>query len=263
MKQDNQLDKPKIRHSFTAAAAGYDAAAMLQRQVGGLLLNKYPLQIYPGMILELGCGTGFLTRLIAGQAAKRAVLALDIAMTMLTAARRKNAGMSIDYLCADAEKLPVATGTIQQIYANLVMQWCEDLPAVFADCRRVLKAEGQLVFATFGPATLQELKAAWATVDDYTHVNQFYSAEQVSNFLASAGFIEISSETLVFQCRYASVMALMRELKGLGAHNVNSTRNPKATTRQQLQAMIENYESSKLDEEIVASYEVIFMRASV
>lgn len=261
MMAGGQLDKAKIKRSFSAAADSYDDLASLQRQVGLALLEKFPIESAVGPILDLGCGTGFLTRNMAVDFLCQQLLALDIALPMLTAGRQKNAGLSAHYVCADAEKMPFAAYSLRQIYSNLALQWCQDLPAVFADCKRMLSVGGQLVFATFGPETLRELKAAWAAVDGFAHVNEFYGIEQINWFLQDAGFQSISSEAVLYQSRYPSVMALMRELKGIGAHNVNLDRNKKPTTRRQLQRMISRYESNMAGAEVVASYEIVFVRA--
>lgn len=255
------LDKAKIRRSFAAAAESYDSAAILQRQVGLALLDKFPLQPAPGWVLDVGCGTGFLTRCLACGSLDQSCLALDIALPMLQASRRNNRDLPVDYVCADAENLPFADNSLQQVYSNLALQWCQDLSAVFADVRRILKPEGQLVFSTFGPETLKELKAAWAGVDDFAHVNDFYSVGEICEFLALAGLGRVDVETVMYRLSYPSVLALMQELKHLGAHNVSDARNRRLTTRSQLQHMIRQYESSMVNGEIVASYEIIFVRA--
>ena len=256
-----RLDKNKIKRSFASAAHSYDAAAALQRQVGDALLERFPPISCFDPILDLGCGTGYLTRRIAGGMPAAEVIALDIALPMLIASRQKNGLAAINYVCADAEKLPVLPDSFQQIYSNLALQWCQDLPVVFADCRRILKADGQLVFATFGPATLQELKAAWAAVDTYPHVNEFYTVQAISGFLRQAGFNSVLVDSEIYHLAYPSVMALMRELKQLGAHNVNLDGTRNITTRQQLQRMIASYEAMMLGSKLLASYEIIFVRA--
>ena len=258
-----KLDKTKVRRSFSAAAKTYDNLAELQRGVGRELLERFPLSLQAGVSLDVGCGTGFLTRLLDAGIDGHDLIALDLALPMLQVSRSKHPGIPAYYLCADAEYLPFAPHSISQIYSNLALQWVHDLPATLAGFKRVLKPAGQLVFATFGPKTLCELKAAWASVDSYTHVNEFHSVADIKDFLFAAGFKDVCADSVLYPQVYPTVLDLMRELKGIGAHNVNRGRSPKPTTRSQLQQMMVRYEDLMPENAIVASYEIIFVKAQL
>lgn len=255
------LDKHRIKSSFAAAAASYDSMAAFQRQIGLALLEKFPVAQPDAGIVDLGCGTGFLSWEMFENHHARHLLAVDIALPMLQACRLKTVQMPLHYVCADAEKIPLRPECVRAVYSNLALQWCQDLQSVFADCRRILQNAGELVFSTFGPQTLHELKTAWAGVDDFPHVNDFYSSGQIAGFLQEAGFHSLCVENIIFQSSYTSVMALMHELKGIGAHNTNLHRNRKITSRRQLQQMMNCYEQQMAGSEIVASYDIIFVRA--
>jgi malonyl-CoA O-methyltransferase len=257
----HRLDKDEVKKAFARAAKRYDDFASLQRQVAEELLKKFSLQNDVGSVLDIGSGTGYVSNRIAKFQECQQLVAVDIALAMLECGRENIQGFNSKFVCADAEKLPFARQSFQQIYSNLALQWCQNLPAVFADCHRVLKNNGQLVFSTFGPATLTELKQAWASVDEFTHVNDFVLPERIMAGLQQAGFKSIHLETTTYQRNYSSVWALMHELKGLGAHNVSSSRNRSITTRRQIQKMINSYEHTMATDELFASYEIIFVKA--
>ncbi len=254
------LDKAKIKQSFERASLSYDGVALLQRTVGAALLASIDKALLTGTIVDLGCGTGFLTIGLSGHA--HSIIALDLAMQMLQVTRSKLAEKRhVQYLCADAEQLPLAAESIESVFSNLALQWCMNLDGVFADIKRILMPGGQLVFSTFGPQTLRELRAAWADVDDYQHVNDFFSEQQLKCFLQQAGFTEINIQTRLYQSSYSSVLELMKELKKIGAHNVIKGRNKNITTKAALRRMIEVYERQLAGDQIIATYEVIMVMA--
>ncbi len=256
-----QLDKAKIRQSFAAASVTYDGVAALQRTVGKALLGVIGTESLTGILLDLGCGTGFLTSGLLAHA--RPIIALDIALPMLQVTRRKLADMpNVSYLCADAEQLPLGGQIVDGVFSNLALQWCVNLEGVFTDIKRVLKPGGRLVFSIFGPQTLQELKAAWADIDDYNHVNDFYCEQQLRHFLLLAGYTDIAVETKLYTSSYGSVLALMKELKHIGAHNMIAGRNKSVTTKMQMQRMMTAYERHRTGDLIPATFEVIMVSAS-
>jgi len=255
-----QLDKAKIRQSFAAASVTYDGVAALQRTVGKALLDTINTGSLTGTLLDLGCGTGFLTSGLLAHA--RPIIALDIALPMLQLTQTKLDTPNVSYVCADAEQLPLAGQIADGVFSNLALQWCVNLERVFTDIKRVMKPGGRLVFSTFGPQTLQELKEAWGEVDDFNHVNEFYNEQQLTGFLQLAGYTEITVETNAYLSSYDSVLALMKELKHIGAHNVIAGRNKSITTKTQMRRMIAAYERHRAGALIPATFEVMMVTAS-
>ena len=258
---DRQLDKIWVKSSFSQAANTYDAVADLQRRVGRDLLTQIISHDLIGTVLDVGCGTGFLTGELVKLANIEHVIGLDIALPMLRTTQQKVGIKNLSLLCADAERLPLAEQAVDHIVSNLALQWCEDLSGVFADFKRVLKPGGELLFSTFGTQTLQELKAAWAKVDNYSHVNDFYSEIEVAEFLQQAGFKQINVESKVYRSQYESVFDLMHQLKAIGAHNVSSRRRKTMTGKAKLQSMVNEYEVLRNDGLIPATFNIITVTA--
>ncbi len=256
------LDKSQVRQSFALASNSYDGLARLQRNVGKELLERSLDQTIKGSVLDLGCGTGYVTGELLKLFPEEQVIALDIALPMLQVMRTKKLpSRGLGYICADAENLSLKDHSMNTVVSNLALQWCRDLQTVCDGVSHVLKPGGQFLCSTFGPQTLKELKHAWAQVDQYTHVNSFYPEGQIRTFLEQAGFQDIritSSQTI---SQYDSVLELMRELKGLGAHNLNQGRNRSITGKQTLQGMIKAYEQYRKHKQIPATFDVIYISA--
>ena len=167
---------------------------------------------------------------------------------------------NVPLLCADVEQLPIASDSIDSLVSNLALQWCQGLGELFIDVQRVLRGNGQFTFSIFGESALCELKSAWAEVDDYPHVNDFCSLQEIKQLMQKAGFVDVQLESQVYQIKYTDVIELMRELKGIGAHNVSKARNKQLTTKGHFQALLAAYPVDD-DGKIAASYEIIYVQA--
>jgi malonyl-CoA O-methyltransferase len=252
------LAKTRIKQSFATASRSYDSVARLQRSVGNALLQRVGAIGQVDTVVDLGCGTGFLIHELLEQqlCISEQIVALDIAAPMLQKARNKlKNNSSVSYLCADAEFLPLKPHSVDLVTSNLAVQWC-DLEKVLSEVKRILKPEGQFFFTTFGGRTLHELKSAWQEVDDYNHVNTFYSATQLTDFLQQADFQEIELESRSYTSSYESVWGLMSELKQLGAHTVMAGCNKQFTSRSAMERMTRAYQQDE-GGLIPATFEVI------
>ncbi len=262
-------DKQWVRASFNRSAPRYEEVAVLQREVGARLLERLPIfTLRPKRILDLGCGTGFLSRGLLSHYPKAQVVSLDLAEGMLREARGKR-GLKDKllrrqgFVCADAESLPFADDSFDMVISNLTLQWCGDLAGTFAEINRVLSKEGVLLYSSLGPDTLKELRAAWASVDGgRAHVNRFLDMHDVGDAMLQARLLDPVMDREDIVVTYAEAMQLMRDLKVLGAHNVNPTRPRGLTTAATLRAVVEGYEPFRRDDgQLPATYEVIYGHA--
>lgn len=258
-----RIDGREVRRSFGRAARDYDAAAVLQARVRRELLERLDLvRIEPEVVLDLGAGTGHGTIALKRRYRSSQVVAIDLAEGMLReAARRQTLLRRFRRVCADAAALPLRPGSVDLVYSNLMLQWCDDPDRVFAECRRVLRPNGLLTFATFGPDTLVELRRAWSAADGRTHVNRFIDMHDLGDALVRGGFAEPVMDVERYTLTYADVRDLMRDLKAVGAHNASAGRPRGLTGKGALGRMLEAYEGYRRDGRLPATYEVVFGHA--
>jgi malonyl-CoA O-methyltransferase len=257
------LDRRAVRRSFDRAAPAYDAAARLQSEVRAQLLERLDyVTLEPSVIVDLGCGTGHSTRALKDRYPRARVIAIDLAEGMLREARRRGSWLRrFDRVCADARRLPLADASVDLLFSNLMLQWCPELDEAFAEFRRVLKPRGLVNFTTFGPDTLFELREAWAAADGGVHVNAFTDMHDVGEGLMRAGLAEPVLDVERMTLAYPDALALMRDLKAIGAHNANAGRARGLTGRRRLAAMQAAYERRRRDGVLPATYEVVFGQA--
>jgi len=260
---DYRLDKQQARLAFERAAATYDAAAALQQEVGQRLMERLDLiRIQPARILDLGAGTGVFSKALLRRYRKADVFALDIALNMLRHTRRRGGWLRRPCcVCADGERLPFADDSVDFIFSNLALQWCMDLEPVFTELQRVLAPGGLLMFTTFGPDTLKELRASWEAVDGYTHVNSFIDMHNVGDALLQTRWADPVMDAERITVTYREVRTLMEDLKHQGAHNVTVGRPRGLTGKQRLQQFVQAYETYRRDGLLPASYEVVYGHA--
>jgi len=252
-------DKSLARRSFEAAADAYDKAAVLQQEVGRRLLQRLELvKIQPEHILDLGSGTGQCIPELFFRYKKTDVFALDIALPMLRHASKRGRWLRRpSCVCADAERLPFPDNQFDLIFSNLMLQWCVELDVVFTELQRVLKPGGLLLFTSFGPDTLHELRASWEQVDRYSHVNAFQDMHDVGDALVRARFSDPVMDVERLTVTYPDVWKLMRELKQIGAHNVTAGRPRGLTGKTHMQQLVEAYERYRKNDVLPASYEIV------
>ena len=251
------IDKTRIARSFGKAAETYDAVAHFQRWAGHVLLDKIP-EIRPSTLLDLGCGTGYFCAPLIDRFQHVSYLGLDLSEEMINYARNHHPNLGA-WLASDAERLALKDNSVDLIFSSLAIQWCADLPSLMAEIRRVLKPGGLFVFSTLLEGTLGELKRAWLAVDDKQHVNNFFLKKQYQQAIEQAGLATRLLERESHILHYVKVTDLMRELKALGAHNLNTDRSNALAGRRRLVSLTAAYERYRNPQGLLpASYELLW-----
>ena len=220
------------------------------------------IRLQPKRILDLGAGTGKFSAALLKRYRKADVVALDLAPAMLARTRGRGGWLrKPQCVCADGERLPFADDSFEFIFSNLMLQWCTDLQTTLAELRRVLAPGGLLMFTTFGPDTLMELRASWEKVDGHTHVNRFIDLHDIGDMLLKTRWADPVMDSERITVTYRELRKLMQDLKQIGAHNVTAGRPRGLTGRQHWQRFSAAYEQYREGGVLPASYEVVYGHA--
>ncbi len=256
----SDFDRRRLRHSFGRAAPGYSDVAVLQREVESRLLEQLDAlgERQPLRILDVGSGPGRASGVMKGRWRKSQVIALDIALPMLRQVPRNTRfWRPVGQVCGEASQLPFSDASIDVIFSNLCLQWVPDLPVALAEFRRVLREDGLLLFSTFGPDTLLELREAYLQAGErHPPLSPFAAIQQVGDAMIAAGFRNPVLERDLFKLEYPQVMDLLRELRAIGAGDARVQRPRGLGGKSRQKKMIAAYEILREGERLPSTWEV-------
>jgi len=255
------IDKEKLKKRFSDQAKMYDAFAQVQKEMAKRLLSKIGEGHRIHTILEVGCGTGYLTQLLMDRFPEAHITGLDIAEGMINQARESFAGNSrLKLVCADVE----AFETDEQydlIISNAAFQWLNNPGDTVNRLCSYLTLRGQLVFSTFGERTFHELKEsheqAVAELNiDHNHIGiQFNNTSAWQAWCKEAGMeARLDEEELIEY--FPSSREFLHSVKKIGA---NSSRGSNGAGPGLMRRLLELYDKHyKSDKGIPATYEAIY-----
>lgn len=255
-------EKKRIQKHFDSKADSYESCAVLQQEVCNRMLERLHLvTLQPEVVLDCGSGTGWGVQGLMKHYKKSRVIALDLSLSMLHKSAAKGSWLRKPSLvCADAECIPLADESVDLVFSNLMLQWC-DAEKVFNEFKRILKPGGLLMFSTFGPDTLKELKASWAGVDDDVHVNDFADMHDLGDALMQQGLAEPVMDMDRVTLTYNDAASVMRDLKAIGANTAVHKKNRGLVTPGKFRKVIDAYEAFRTAGIIPATFEVVFGHA--
>jgi malonyl-CoA O-methyltransferase len=232
------LNRIKIAKSFGSASHSYDVSSRLQRYTGKKLMSLLPNRT-DLTVVDLGSGTGFFTDILASK--YQQTIGLDISADMLSFAQEKRS-KEIQWLEADAYHLPLQNNSVDVVYSNLVIQWCNPLEDLVKEILRVLKPGGLFIFSTLLDGTLCELKSSWAQVDNEKHVIDFKTAGQLTPIFNDSSSRLLEQNTVDLVLEYENVLHLARELKGLGANHIPKEKGKGLAGKDKWKRMTNSYQ---------------------
>ncbi|MGB7989705.1 MAG: malonyl-ACP O-methyltransferase BioC [Candidatus Methylophosphatis roskildensis] len=247
------------RSAFDRAATSYDAAAEFQCLICDRLVGLLPHEIEPALIADLGCGTGYTSRVLASRYLRAEILAIDFAPSMLDLARSR--ADAEHWIGADLQHLPLRANTVDLACSSLALQWCDPAQA-FAEAARILRPGGVLAIASVGPGTLGELEHAFAGIDGHDHVIEFSDLASLEARVSAAGLRLTQAIEEPLTLHRPNLHSIVRELKAIGANTVGPRRRRGMLSRAGWQAVEQRYESLRGAAGLPVTYAALYLIAT-
>lgn len=234
--------KQAIKHRFASAAMAYDQHALLQREVADILIQKLykDMDQHPQSILEIGCGTGYLTKQLGFLFPNSHIVGLDLAPAMLKVCRKTYP--QGNYLAADGEQLPF-TAPFDLIASSLCLQWFQQ-PEV--SLKNLINLGKKLALTTFGPQSFREWHEACQQYDIPVRTQKFLSPKILNQIFGS----HYSIETRLIQKHFDSWQEFWQQIRAIGASHGTDTPS---------QASFKNLKTVLGLKEIYVTHEIIFI----
>lgn len=221
--------RAKVRSAFSRAS-DYDGNAVVQREIAtGLAKRIASLDLPPSpKVLEIGCGTGFLTQALMDTGMRGQWLVTDIAPPMLERCEARLSALShqpsstpsIQFDILDGEHGQPDNAPFDLICSSLAMQWFDDTPAALSRLVKQLRPGGHLIITTLGPDSFHEWQSAHQIEGLTAGTPKFAPFSGFENLPFAHCSIEKHVET------HASANAFLRSLKAIGAGTSASDHHP-------------------------------------
>ena len=254
------LDPLLVRRRFDRASKTFDDASGVHAEIRTRLLERLDVvRLDPKVVIDLGAATGHATRALQDRYRSAYVLAVDSSTDMLRAARQQQRFFKrFGRATSDAQQLGIKSASVDLLFSNLMLQWCSNPDAAFAEMARVMRPQGLITFTSLGPDSLRELRAAWG--GDHVHVHRFIDMHDLGDALMRAGFAEPVMDTERLTITYRDLNALMRELRLSGSANSAAGRSRALHTPRELAGVRSAYRFHA-PEAIAATLEVVYGHA--
>ena len=253
----------EICNAFNAHALEYEQSAKVQFEIGQRLFERLSyLKINPRYVLDLGCGPGHFSKLLKKHYPNAHIIGIDLAFKMLQQSKSKQSWRKKWALVnADMTDLPFPSGLFDLVFANQVIHWSNPLASVVSELNRVMAQDGCLMFSTLGPDTFLELRRAFASVDQFAHVNEFPDMHDVGDCLLAQYFVDPVVDMERLTAHYNTLPDLLRSLKAQGVRNMNAARNPGLTGKKNWQAFQQAMSAQCVEGKFPLTHKIVYGHA--
>jgi malonyl-CoA O-methyltransferase len=258
------IDKEQVRKHFSRYAPHYDENAKVQKNMADILIqwvkSRQPFDCRN--ILDIGCGTGYVTSMLRDAFPQAAITAMDISPRMLEIASGKVHDGNICFICGDIEEA-LPGGPYQLIVSNATFQWLNNQGAVLKNIMNSLSPGGLFCFSTFGEKTFSEFHNAYSKAAEKLGIEDFHPSGQefcdVSYFknILKTRYSSFSFNEELVKENHKTVLDFLNSIKKIGASDSSAGRNPRYL--ELLKKAMQIYESEYRDSgNIPATYHCIY-----
>ena len=257
------LNPRHVRARFDRAASQFAGADFVHRAAADSLVQRLqPMTLQPRVIADLGCALGAGSKQLSRQFPKARVLSIDLSADMLKLARKSRRWFSKQReLQADATRLPLATGSVDFVFANMLLPWINEPPVFLAEVARVLRVDGVFMFSTLGPGSLLELRSAWSDIDDGLHIHHFADMHNLGDSVMHSGLSDPVLDIDYLSVTYRNADTLFSEMATAGARNCLHERRHTLTGKSRIKGFRERLRSRSDDGVIELKLELVFGHA--
>jgi len=266
------VDIPAARRFFARSANRAIDIDTLSREVERRMAERLDyVRLAPERFLDAGAGIGQGLKQLTDRYPSALPIAMDSAhallaqvgarYSLLDRAKAMLSRRQPRLICADFTRLPFATGSFQLVWSNLALAWARDPLEAFKEFRRILDVGGLIMFSTYGPDTLKELRQAFAAADELPHTLCFVDMHDLGDMLVAAGFSDPVMDMEVITLTYADFDALAADLRCTGQANAASGRRRGLMGRTAYQAMRNAYEGMRSQGRLPVTIEVVYGHA--
>lgn len=249
---------------FSAAASTYHPLANIQRRVAVKLMKLMPPCPAPPRILEIGCGTGLLTAMLACAFPTSQIDAIDISSAMIKKARDNLTGNKlVNWRTGDACRLP-KNKKYPLIVSNCVLHWIAPIELIIGKIRSLLARDGRLACAIMVRGTLAELNSSRNRIAAHKPARVALPAEnEARRAINKAGLRICAENSETIRSEYSSAAEMLKQLHDQGLTGGNIPRNKTLLTRSELSRLIADYSKHyKGKKGVYASYRVFYCVAA-